>query len=75
MHYLAQWIKDTQSFAPNAVQMLIGNKVDLEREIEETTAQSFANAHEFELQFLTSCKNNTGISVAFEKLSPGNRSR
>ena len=69
LHYLAQWIKDTQNFAPNAVRMLIGNKEDLEPEIDPTTAKSFATAHEFELQFLISCKTNSGIGEAFEQLA------
>ena len=69
LHYLAQWIKDTQNFAPNAIRMLVGNKVDLEPEIDPTTAKSFATAHEFELQFLISCKTNSGIAEAFEQLA------
>lgn len=70
LHYLAQWIRDTENFAPNATCMLIGNKIDLaEREIDETTAQSFASAHKFELQFQTSCRTNEGIADAFSKLA------
>ena len=69
LHYLAQWIKDTQNFAPSAVRMLIGNKVDLEPEIDQTTSKSFASAHEFELQFQISCKTNSGIVDAFDQLA------
>ena len=71
LHYLAQWIRDTESFAPNATRMLIGNKSDLESlgEIEETTAHSFASAHKFELHYQTSCKTNQGIGEAFSKLA------
>lgn len=70
LHYLAQWIRDTENFAPNATCMLVGNKIDLtEREIDETTAQSFASAHKFELQFQTSCRTNEGIADAFTKLA------
>ena len=49
----------------------MGNKMDLEStgEIEETTAQSFASAHKFELHYKTSCKTNDGISEAFSKLA------
>ena len=47
----------------------MGNKKDLESEIDETTAQSFSNAHEFTLQAQTSCKTNDGIADAFEKLA------
>ena len=69
LHYLAHWIKDAQSWSPNAVRMLIGNKVDLEPEIDPTTVRSFATAHEFELQFKISCKTNFGIEEAFEQLA------
>ena len=69
LHYLTQWIKDTQMRSPNAVQMLIGNMEDLEPEIDPTTARSFAEAHEFELQFEISCKTNSGIEEAFEQLA------
>lgn len=71
LHYLAQWIRDTESFAPNATRMLVGNKADLESlgEIEETTAHSFATAHKFELHYRTSCKTNEGIGEAFSKLA------
>lgn len=69
LHYLAQWIRDTENFAPNATCMLVGNKIDLEREIDETTALSFASAHKFELQFQTSCRTNAGIADAFAKLA------
>lgn len=71
LHYLAQWIRDTESFAPNATRMLVGNKSDLESlgEIDETTAHSFATAHKFELHFKTSCKTNEGIGDAFTKLA------
>ena len=69
LHYLNQWIKDTQSFAPSAIKMLIGNKVDLESEIDETTAKSFASTYDFELQYLISCKTNQGIADAFEQLA------
>lgn len=70
LHYLSQWIKDTQNFAPNATRMLVGNKIDIEPpEIDELTSKSFANAHDFELHYQISCKTNTGISEAFEKLA------
>ena len=70
LHYLSQWIKDTQNFAPNATRMLIGNKIDIEPlEIDEMTSKSFAKAHEFELHHSISCKTNSGISEAFIQLA------
>ena len=69
LHYLAQWIKDAQIFSPRAVRMLIGNKEDLEPEIDPTTTGSFAKAHELDLKFTISCKTNSGIEEAFEQLA------
>ena len=69
LHYLAQWVKDTQNFAPNAVRMLLGNKTDLEAEVDPSTASGFAEAHEFQLNFQVSCKENAGIKEAFDRLA------
>lgn len=69
LHYLSQWEKDAQSFAPNAVRMLIGNKIDLEAEVDEFTAQSFAKTHAFELDAMISCKTNKGVKEAFDDLA------
>ncbi len=70
LHYLSQWIKDTQNFAPNATRMLVGNKIDIEPlEIDELTSKSFAKAHEFDLHFQMSCKTNSGILKAFDELA------
>ena len=49
--------------------MLLGNKTDLEPEVDPSTAQGFADAHEFELNFQVSCKENTGIKDAFDRLA------
>ena len=81
LHYLSQWIKDTQNFAPNAIRMLLGNKTDIEPlEIDEMTSKSYASAHEFDLHYQISCKTNSGIGDAFEQLArslhkPGSRTQ
>ena len=49
--------------------MLIGNKTDLEPEVDPSTVQGFADAHEFELNFQVSCKDNVGIKDAFDRLA------
>ena len=69
--YLTQWVRDVANMYSrhDPVRMLIGNKVDLEPEIDPTTAITFATAHEFELQFSVSCKTNSGIGEAFEQLA------
>ena len=69
LHYLSQWEKDTQNFAPNAVRMLLGNKIDLDPEVDEFAAKSFARTHEFELDNMTSCKTNEGVKAAFDALA------
>ena len=69
LHYLSQWEKDTQSFAPNAVRMLIGNKIDIDAEVDEFTAKNFASTHAFDLDSMISCKTNAGIKVAFDSLA------
>lgn len=79
LHYLSQWEKDTQSFAPNAVRMLIGNKIDVEAEVDEFTAKNFSNTHAFDLDNMISCKTNAGVKDAFDalarKLLDSNRGR
>ena len=69
LHYLSQWEKDTQNFAPNAVRMLLGNKIDLEPEVDEFAAKSFARTHAFEKDHMISCKTNEGIKEAFDALA------
>ena len=49
--------------------MLLGNKTDLEAEVDPTTAQGFAEAHDFQLNFQVSCKENMGIKEAFDRLA------
>ena len=49
--------------------MLVGNKNDLDHEVDQSTAQAFANLHGFEnIQFI-SCKTNEGIQGAFQQLA------
>lgn len=70
LHYLStHWIRRVQNFSPNAVRVLIGNKADLEPEIDSTIAIYFAAVHEFELQFEIFCKTNSCIEEAFERLA------
>ena len=69
LHYLIQWEKDTRTFAPNAVRMLIGNKTDVDGEVDEFTAKSFAKTHAFELDAMISCKTGAGVKDAIEKLA------
>ena len=69
LHFLTQWEKDTQNFAPNAIRMLIGNKSDLEAEVDDYTAEQFAKMHSFDRDAVISCKTGKGIHEAFEGLA------
>ena len=69
LHSLFAWREVAHNYSPNAVWMLIGNKVDLEPEIDPKKVIFFAETLEIELQFEISCKTNFGIEKAFEQLS------
>lgn len=69
LHFLTQWEKDTQNFAPNAIRMLIGNKCDMEPEVDEYTAEQFSKMHDFDRDAVISCKTGKGIHEAFEGLA------
>lgn len=69
LHFLTQWEKDTQNFAPNAIRMLIGNKSDLDPEVDEYTAEQFSKMHAFDRDGVVSCKSGKGIHDAFEGLA------
>lgn len=69
LHYLTSWVRDAESFASQAVKVLIGNKSDLDRDVDDSTARSFASTHEFALSFITSAKTNDGINEAFAEIA------
>lgn len=49
--------------------MLVGNKNDLDHEVDQSTAQAFANLHGFDNIKFISCKTNEGIQEAFQQLA------
>lgn len=49
--------------------MLLGNKIDLEPEVDEFAAKSFARTHSFEHNHMISCKTNEGVKDAFDVLA------
>ena len=63
LHYLTQWLKDAQLHAPNALRVIVGNKIDLHGsiEVEEPVAQAFANLQKINLLYRISCKSNEGV--------------
>lgn len=71
LHYLSQWLKDTEQHAPNALRVMVGNKIDLESnvEVEESVAQAFANLNDIEHVYRISCKTNIGVKELIESVS------
>ena len=69
LQFLAEWLIDAQSFCPNAIKMLVGNKSDLVNEIDQPTVQAFANLYGFNNVKFISCKTNDGIQEAFQQLA------
>ena len=71
LHYLSQWLKDTEQHAPHALRVMVGNKIDLESsvEVEESVAQAFANLNDIQHVYRISCKTNTGIKELIESVS------
>lgn len=63
-----RWLDDVKKYAaPNIVQLLIGNKADLEniREVPFSVAQDFAEHHHMVDALETSAKENSNIDLAF----------
>ena len=69
LQFLAEWLIDAQTFCPGAIKMLVGNKSDLDNEIDQPTVQAFANLHGFDNVKFISCKTNDGIQEAFQQLA------
>lgn len=67
-----RWLEDVKKYAgPNIVQLLVGNKRDLEsqREVPYNAAMEFGNHHDM-LDFIeTSAKDNTHVDEAFVKMA------
>ena len=49
--------------------MLVGNKMDLERQVDEATVKEFADRCDFDNIKFISCKKNEGIQEAFQQLA------
>lgn len=71
LHYLSQWLKDTQQHAPDALKVMVGNKIDLESnvEVEDSVAQAFANLHSIQHVYRISCKTNSGVEELLASVS------
>jgi len=69
---VSRWLEDVKKYAgPNIVQILIGNKKDLEniREVSTSQAREFANHHCMLDALETSAKENMNVDEAFLKLA------
>ena len=70
LHYLYQWLKDTELHAPKALKVIIGNKIDREDvEVEEGVVRAFAESNKIKLVYRISCKTNEGISNMISELA------
>ena len=71
LHYLSQWFKDTQMHAPNALKVMVGNKIDLESnvEVEESVAIAFAELNDIQHVYRISCKTNSGVQELVSSVS------
>jgi small GTP-binding protein len=66
---LDAWLSDLRQFAnPSAVILLVGNKLDLDRQISEDQARDFAGRHAIDY-LETSALDGTGIEDAFVRLA------
>ena len=62
---LTLWMQDAQNFAPNAIPIMIGNKFDLEEDIDPKVAELFAAANGVKMHLKVSVKENQGLQEAF----------
>ena len=71
LHYLSQWLKDTQQHAPDALKVMVGNKIDLESnvEVEDSVAQAFADLNNIKHVYRISCKTNSGVEELLTSVS------
>ena len=71
LHYLTQWLKDAQSHAPDALRVIVGNKIDLKGsiEVEESVAQAFADLQKIKSVYRISCKTNEGVDNFITELT------
>lgn len=68
---LEQWLKEVQLYSPNhgesVVKLLVGNKVDLDRQVERERAEAWARSHG--MMFLeASAKTKLGIREVFNEV-------
>lgn len=69
LHSLASWLQDLQCFGPDAMRFLVGNKSDLEMEVDESAAKSFAISRDLSMPFLISAKTNDGVLETFQSIA------
>ena len=77
VHELAQWISDAQIYAPSAVCMMLGNKMDLQSgketlrrsENAANSADQLAREYDIKLHFKVSAKDDTAVRDALDTLA------
>ena len=74
---MAQWISDAQIYAPSAVCMMLGNKMDLQSgketlrrsENAANSADQLAREYDIKLHFKVSAKDDTAVRDALDTLA------
>ncbi|KAL5467103.1 hypothetical protein EMCRGX_G031285 [Ephydatia muelleri] len=77
VHELAQWISDAQIYAPSAICMMLGNKMDLQSgketlrrsENAANSADQLAREYDIKLHFKVSAKDDTAVRDALDTLA------
>ena len=68
---LEKWIKEIKEVAPkNIITLLVGNKVDLKREVKENDVEKFCEENNL-IYYEISAKDGINIDFAFEQLAKG----
>lgn len=68
---LSGWIDGVEGFARDAVKVLVGNKCDLDKRVDDSRAKQLAQNVDIspDMVFFVSAKTNDGVSEMFEKIA------
>ncbi|EDO37078.1 predicted protein, partial [Nematostella vectensis] len=69
LQYLLHWIHDTDEFCPDALKVLVANKIDLDEQVTTESVELFASSHECHLTFRISAKTGEGIGKACTQIA------
>ena len=64
---LVHWACDTLEFCPDAIKVVVGNKVDLRSEVKSESVTQFADKYDCDSIFYVSAKTGKGIEQTFQQ--------